>query len=143
MYRPLQIVLGIFVVGAIGGLFAIDSDRDFSGDWVLDASASQTQSVSGPVDAGFTAVERENAVQCSAAGPGGSVVKWSYALDRSETRYQIGGETRNSEAKWEGAALLVNTLEPLSSSNAMSFEAPRKAKGCWFIGAEVSRHRPP
>jgi type IV secretion system protein VirB10 len=110
MYRPLQIVMGIFVVGAIGGLLAIDSDRDFSGDWVLDASASQTQSASGPVDPGFTVVERENAVECSAAGPGGSVVKWSYALDRSETRYQIGGETRNSEAKWEGAALLVNTL---------------------------------
>jgi hypothetical protein len=35
--------------------------------------------------------------------------QWSYALDGSETRKQIGEESRSSVIKWEGAALLINT----------------------------------
>jgi type IV secretion system protein VirB10 len=37
-------------------------------------------------------------------------VEWSYSLKGVETRYRIGEESRNSMAKWEGAALLINTL---------------------------------
>jgi type IV secretion system protein VirB10 len=37
-------------------------------------------------------------------------VQWSYLLDGTETRSRIGPLTRNSVAKWEGAALLINTL---------------------------------
>lgn len=35
---------------------------------------------------------------------------WSYNLTGQETRYRLGAESRNSIVKWEGAALLVNTL---------------------------------
>ncbi len=48
-------------------------------------------------------------MHCSGA-PDGPPAEWSYALDGSETRYRIGAESRSSLVKWEGAALLVNTL---------------------------------
>jgi len=44
-------------------------------------------------------------VQCSAAGR-----QWSYSLDGSESVERLGDETRNSAVKWEGTALLTNTL---------------------------------
>jgi len=34
----------------------------------------------------------------------------SYALDGSETKYRIGDSKYNSAVKWEGSALLINTL---------------------------------
>jgi len=84
-------------------LRASDLDRDFSGKWVLDQSASDI----GPLEQVATslAVSQGGAgILCSTGA-----VEWSYALDGSETRKQIGEESRNSVAKWEGAALLINT----------------------------------
>ena len=49
------------------------------------------------------------AIQCSATF-NGSTATWSYALNRAETQYRLGGEARSSAVKWEGSALLVNTL---------------------------------
>ncbi len=79
------------------------SDRDFSGKWLLDQGASDTASL-GPVETNLTVSEGPAGILCSAGA-----AEWSYTLDGSETRKQIGGETRSSMTKWEGAALLVNT----------------------------------
>lgn len=83
----------------------MDADRDFSGKWVLDTAASSLRELPGEPDAALTIVQRETAIQCST-----SSAHWSYALDGSDSRYRIGTESRNSAVKWEGAALLVNTL---------------------------------
>jgi hypothetical protein len=40
----------------------------------------------------------------------GKSVEWTYRLDGDESKYKVGEETMNSAVKWEGAALLVNTL---------------------------------
>ncbi|HLK50971.1 MAG TPA: TrbI/VirB10 family protein [Bryobacteraceae bacterium] len=95
-----------------GSAFAApDPDRDFSGEWVLDAaSSSNVHAISFAEDRYLTVIQDDNAVQIRGMGTGGAVVRWSYALDRSETRYQIGAENRSSETKWESDALLVNTL---------------------------------
>jgi type IV secretion system protein VirB10 len=37
-------------------------------------------------------------------------VAWTYRLDGEDSKYRVGGEFRNSAVKWEGAALLINTL---------------------------------
>jgi type IV secretion system protein VirB10 len=49
-------------------------------------------------------------LQCSTTAAGGATVEWTFAADGSESRYSAGGERRNTVAKWEGAALLINTL---------------------------------
>jgi hypothetical protein len=83
---------------------ATDEDRDFSGKWVLDAAASRLNSL-GLIETSLSVSQSDVGILCT-AGPD----RWSYALDGSETRKRIGDESRNSIVKWEGAALLVNTL---------------------------------
>ncbi len=84
-------------------LRAADSDRDFSGKWLLDPNASDTASL-GPVEANLDVSQGSAGILCSSGA-----AQWSYALDGSETRKQFGEETHRSVTKWEGAALLVNT----------------------------------
>jgi len=97
---------GVVIILSLGGpLGAADADRDFSGKWVLDTAASNVRELPGPPDAVLTIVQRETAIQCST-----SSAHWSYALDGSDSRYRIGTESRNSAVKWEGSALLINTL---------------------------------
>ncbi|MGA2578854.1 MAG: hypothetical protein ABSH24_22820 [Bryobacteraceae bacterium] len=84
-------------------LRAADPHRDFSGKWVLDTTASDVASL-GPVENNLTVSQGDAGILCST-----KTAEWSYALDGSETRKQIGEESRSSVAKWEGAALLINT----------------------------------
>lgn len=101
----------LIFVCCLGAWAATDADRDFSGAWVLDVrSSNNVEGISFPEDRSLTVAQQDNAIQCSAIGVGGAAIHWSYALDRSETRYDIGAEKRNSATKWEGDALLINTL---------------------------------
>jgi len=84
-------------------LRAGDPDRDFSGEWVLDTSRSDVASL-GKVETNLTVSQGGGGILCSTGA-----AQWSYALDGSETRKQMGDEQRSSIAKWEGSALLVNT----------------------------------
>jgi hypothetical protein len=85
-------------------LQAAAPERDFSGKWVLDSSASNIRSL-GQVETSLAVSQSEAGIQCSTGSE-----QWSYALDGAETRRRTGDESRNSIAKWEGAALLINTL---------------------------------
>jgi type IV secretion system protein VirB10 len=85
-------------------LHAADPDRDFSGKWVLDPAASDTRSLEA-VETSLTISQGDAGILCSTGS-----VQWSYALDGSETRKLIGDESRSSVARWEGAALVINTL---------------------------------
>src|ERR1039458_4808080 len=93
----------LMVLGITLSLRASDPTRDFSGKWVLDPSASDIASL-GQVETNLNVSQGGGGILCSAGA-----VQWSYALDGSETRKQIGEESRSSVIKWEGAALLVNT----------------------------------
>jgi hypothetical protein len=94
----------IIVASLTISLRAADPDRDFSGKWVLDPGASSVVSL-GPVEASMNVSQGEGGIRYS-TGP----ATWSYALDGSETRKRIGDESRDSVTKWEGSALLINTL---------------------------------
>src|ERR1035438_6489027 len=93
----------LMVLGITLSLRASDPTRDFSGKWVLDPSASDIASL-GQVETNLNVSQGGGGILCSAGA-----VQWSYALDGSETRKQIGEESRSSVIKWEGAARLVNT----------------------------------
>jgi hypothetical protein len=90
--------------------FALDSERDFSGRWVFDAVSSETRQIAVPNERFLTVDAQDAGIRCSAEN-----LRWTYALDGSETRYRAGDESRSSMTKWEGRALLVNTI--VSGSN--------------------------
>jgi type IV secretion system protein VirB10 len=81
---------------------AAEPDRDFSGRWMLDRDSSRLQGLDVRVEPTLTIVQQEAAIHTSTNA--------SYALDGRETKYRIGETTHNSAVKWEGAALLINTL---------------------------------
>ena len=54
------------------------------------------------VEPTLTIVQQEAAIHLSTNA--------SYALDGSETKYRVGDSKYNSAVKWEGSALLINTL---------------------------------
>jgi type IV secretion system protein VirB10 len=84
-------------------VYAADPDRNFSGKWVLDAAASSASAL-GQTETSLNISQSEAGILWSTGA-----AQWSYALDGSETRKSIGEESRSSIAKWEGAALLINT----------------------------------
>jgi hypothetical protein len=68
-----------------------------------------------PPEERLTIKQDDLATRRSAASAGGPAVQWPYLLDGAETRARIGGDTQNSVAEWECAALLINTLVSGSS----------------------------
>jgi type IV secretion system protein VirB10 len=88
---------------------AADSGRDFSGTWLLSAEQSDLRAIPGEAYPTLV-VEQKAAIHCTASTAGGSSVEWTYRLDGEDSKYQVGAESMNSAAKWEGAALLINTL---------------------------------
>jgi hypothetical protein len=104
MKRSLFVTVLLVALGLSIPLGAADPDRDFSGKWQLDRAASNTQSL-GQVEMSLVVAQGDAGILCSAGA-----LQWSYALDGSETRKRVGEESWNSIVKWEGAALLANTL---------------------------------
>jgi type IV secretion system protein VirB10 len=107
---PRVALLAVVAVLCRISLVAIEPDRDFSGRWILDARMSDSRMVSVAPMASLEIAQREGIIECSAPAPGGGTARWSYRLDGSEAAAQIGNETHNSAVKWEGSALLINTL---------------------------------
>jgi hypothetical protein len=97
------------ILALVPCLFAVDADRDFTGKWVLDKGAGSRRPLSVASEERLTVTQDELALRCASPATPGPGSQWSYLLDGTETRSRIGEETRNSVAKWEGSALLVNT----------------------------------
>ena len=79
-------------------------DRDFSGTRLLDRAASNFKQLPPP-DEALTVTQTDQAIKC-AAGP----TQWTIPLDGSDRKADVRGERWSSATKWEGSALLVNTL---------------------------------
>jgi hypothetical protein len=103
-------IVAVALLGFAGPLMAIDSDRDFSGHWVLDANASNTRPLGVAPEQELNIAQQDIVISVSMPAAGGKPVEWFYSLTGAGARYTIGSESRNSIAKWEGAALLINTL---------------------------------
>ena len=105
--RP--VIAAILALGAVTPLSAADSDRDFSGRWDLDRNSSDLRALSLETYE-FLEVEQTTEIHCTAVDARGASLQWTYFLNGGESQYRIGAESMNSVAKWEGSALLVNTL---------------------------------
>lgn len=101
MRIPLTLVALSCAISTLPCGSAVDPDRDFSGVWVLNEARSNPGSVPSP---GQTLrVEHNDAA-----------LKWDgvaiSTLAGKDSRNKCGEESWSSKVKWEGAALLVNTL---------------------------------
>ena len=110
MLRISQVVTFVIIAASLPPLSAIEPERDFSGNWILDAGRSRTEALSVPLEQALTVVQQDVAIRSTATLPGGARAQWSYLLDGGETRHRAGEETWSSVVKWEGAALLVSTI---------------------------------
>lgn len=88
---------------------AADSDRDFSGKWVLNADHSDMRGLTGDIYP-VIVIDQRSGIHCTATTADGKTMEWTYRLDGDDSKYKIGDESWNSAVKWEGPALLVNTL---------------------------------
>jgi type IV secretion system protein VirB10 len=104
LFRVAIVLLGLRPLGAI------EPDRDFSGHWLLDGRSSDSRLVSVAPFPTLDVAQQDGLVQCSGPATPGGAARWSYRLDGSEVAARIGEETHNSAVKWEGSALLINTL---------------------------------
>ena len=102
MARPASVIC--VALALLGGLWAEVPDKDFTGTWLLDRAASNFHQLAAPDDT-LVIRQDEAGIDCLAGR-----AKWVIPLDGNERKYPVGGETWNSAAKWEGAALLINTL---------------------------------
>jgi hypothetical protein len=97
---------------AVAGPAAAQSDRDFSGSWKLDRARSTN--IGAPyVDAQAAFRVDQNATTLTITtdpANGGPAATSIYPLDARSEKYQTGNLQKNSATKWEGAALLVNTI---------------------------------
>ncbi|HTP87236.1 MAG TPA: hypothetical protein VMJ34_09810 [Bryobacteraceae bacterium] len=87
------------------------ADPDYSGIWKLNPKESDLRSTNEPNVTTLRIEQRGNRIHCTAIPEGGgAAVSWDYTLDQKDAKYKIGDTSRNSRLKWEGNALLVNTL---------------------------------
>ncbi len=105
-----MVALACLGLALTGPVFAIDAGRDFSGRWIIDPDSSDTRAIGPQPEREFTVTQQDVVILVSMPSDGPKPVEWFYSLTGAEARYKIGGESRNSMAKWEGAALLINTL---------------------------------
>jgi hypothetical protein len=89
------------------GLFAAaeDPDRDFSGSWTLDRQTGDAGALPARPGLVLTITRQGSIIRCSEPG-----AAWAFRIDGEESKYKLNGSVLNSLTKWEGSALLINTL---------------------------------
>ncbi len=87
------------------------SDPGFSGLWKLNPARSNVRSTPVPADPFLKVEQTATALSVSSSAQEGGWSKTStYPLDGTSRKHQSGSSTMNTVTKWEGSALLVNTI---------------------------------
>jgi hypothetical protein len=87
------------------------SDQGFSGVWQLNRERSEIRNLPTSPDTFLKVEQSATSLTLSASSQEEGAPKISvYPLDQRTERRQVGNITTNTMTKWEGAALLVNTL---------------------------------
>lgn len=87
------------------------ADRGFSGTWKLNPARSEIR-LTVPPDPFLKVEQTATTLTWSASlrQEGDVTTTWSYSLDGKAEKRQVGDSSTNTVTKWEGAALLVNTI---------------------------------
>jgi hypothetical protein len=129
MPKTAAIIICICVTA--GGMLAQQSSPDFSGDWKLNPARSEIGKLPSPPETDLKVDQSGASVSIwASAGPGYAPKSLVDPLDgRTETR-KSDGASFSTQTKWEGAALLANTLVAGSGSNYTIMERwKRSANG--------------
>jgi type IV secretion system protein VirB10 len=104
-------LFGLSVVGFLLALQAAtaQSNQDFSGAWDLNSARSEIQS-SVPGDPGLKVEQNAASLSWSAGAATPSIDPSIYPLDGRVEKRRAGDSDFSTTTKWEGAALLVNTI---------------------------------
>jgi hypothetical protein len=90
---------------------ASDPDRDFSGVWILDEHQSDLRGLPTAPAALLNITQQESVIQCLETDQDGQSARtWVYRTDSAPAKFQIGDSRMNSLTKWEGSALITNTI---------------------------------
>jgi hypothetical protein len=93
------------------GIAMAQSDEGFAGLWKFNPARSEVHSLPAPPDALLKVEQSAKTLTIHASQQeGGPSVTSIYPLDGSESKRRVGGSTLNTMTKWEGSALLVNTI---------------------------------
>jgi type IV secretion system protein VirB10 len=79
--------------------------QDFSGRWRLKSQHAESGTLPERPAVVLEIEHSGNGVRCVAGG-----VQWSFTTDGHESRARIGRRSLSTVAKWEGSALLINTI---------------------------------
>jgi type IV secretion system protein VirB10 len=100
--------LAFFSIGSVAA--STDADRDFSGVWLLDAQRSDVRLLPAPPGATLTIGHQGLKMHCLESDKDGISREWIYHTDGTASKYPVGDARMSSMTKWEGTALLINTI---------------------------------
>jgi outer membrane lipoprotein SlyB len=100
----------IALVFLIGFRLEAQNDRDFTGTWLLNTAQSETSRLPEPPAKRIQIDQKGATIHCVSLDPTAALKEWSYRTDGQSVRQSTAGLTTNSATKWEGSALLINTI---------------------------------
>ena len=104
--RNLLVLISILLLH--GSLAA--ADASFTGSWKLNTERSDIRKMPHEPYSVLKIEQTGNLLHVSAQDTAKKAVEWRCTTDGKEARYKIGDESMSSILKWEGSALLINTL---------------------------------
>jgi hypothetical protein len=109
--RVAAVVVGMAALAHLPPLAAAtDPDRDFSGVWLLDEQQSDFHALATAPGALLTVSQEGPTIRCTESDNDGKSALWIYNTDNTDSKYHVGNARMSSMTKWEGAALLINTI---------------------------------
>ncbi len=125
--RPITLLIAAFLVAATG---IAQPDRDFSGTWKLNSAKSNLSDKSVTVNPTFRAEQSPASltVFVSAQEDGPSTIS-AYPLDGRSEKSKVADAVLSTVTKWEGSALLVNTIVSGRSNYTVMERWKRSADG--------------
>src|SRR5207248_2599655 len=101
-------ILAFFSVESVAA--STDADRDFSGVWLLDEQRSDIRPLPGPPATLLAITQQGFTMRCVESGKDGTSVEWIYHTNSNASKYPVRDAGMSSMTKWEGTALLINTI---------------------------------
>jgi len=94
-----------WILCAAGVLSAADPERDFSGTWNLNPGLSRVDVLPIPEDKTLRIEQNGSTIRCSSEAGA-----WNFTTDGQPSTAKLAGATLSIVTKWEGAALMINSL---------------------------------
>ena len=115
-----RILYGLAALFFAAGIASAQMERDFSGSWRLNRSKSEIHDPAEPL----LQVQQSGTSLLITAGER----KFEYPLDSNTVRTRTPEGLHSTAAKWEGSALMVNTLVSSAASNYTIMERWRRSR---------------